>query len=236
MDLWFRQLGFWNNPFSIKPAAFSNEVFGNNTIIEDVINNVNAGNILFVEGDYGQGKTTLLKRLIKEFGGQKKLIYYSCNRTESLIDMDELIKGRLGFWGKLFSGKSNDLILFLDEAQDLSREDLEVIYDFYVDDNFKSILFVGSDLKKVPFTKEFKDLISERIFKMKKITPDEAVQLVRKRIGNIPLMSDKVIKLIYAKSDYNPRKLLKNCEIMCKYAVDNIEDEVTEEMVKEVLE
>lgn len=235
MELWYRQLGFWNNPFSIKPAAYHNEVYGNDDIINEVIDGVKNGNILFVEGEYGQGKTTLLKKMIAEFGGQKKLIYYSCNRTEDVVDMEGLIKGRLGFWSRLFSGKASDLILFLDESQDLSNDDLEIIYDSYADGNFKSIVFVGSDSKKIPFNKEFKELIGKNMLKLKRITPEDAVTLIRKRIGNLPILSDKVIKLIYTKSDHNPRVLLKNCEIMCRYAVDNIEDEVTEEMVKEVL-
>src|SRR3989338_3583834 len=97
--LWYNKLGFNNNPFSIKPAAFHNELFGLN--IQDTINKIETGNVIFIEGDYGTGKTTLLKGIVNKFGGKKKIIYYSCNRTEDTINVDKLMTNRT-FFSKIF--------------------------------------------------------------------------------------------------------------------------------------
>ncbi len=102
MELWYRQLGFYNNPFSIKPAAYTDSVFGHEAAMQEVVKKVKEGGILFIEGDYGAGKSLILKKIIHAFGGKKEVIYYSCNITESKIDFDALIEGRMGFWSRLF--------------------------------------------------------------------------------------------------------------------------------------
>lgn len=237
MELWYKQLGFYNNPFSIKPAAYHDNVFGHDAAIQDIVKKIRDGGILFVEGDYGAGKSTILKKIIHAFGGKKEVIYYSCNITESKIDFDALIEGRRGFWGRIFfSGEEENLILLLDEAQDLSKEDSEEVMKKFNDKKFKSVILVTKDMKKMSLAESMRKAIAkDNVVRLGKITNEDAIKLVRKRIGNIKLLSDDIIKLILKKSDYNPRKLLKNCEEICKYAVENIEDVVKEEHVKKAL-
>ncbi len=101
---------------------------------------------------------------------------------------------------------------------------------------FKSVILVTKDMKKVGMCEAMRKAISkDNVIRLGKITNDDAIKLIRKRIGHIKLLSDDMIKLILKKSDYNPRKLLKNCEEVCRYAVENIEDVVKEEHVKKVL-
>lgn len=236
MELWYKQIGFYNNPFSIKPAAYHDNLFGYDAAMQEIIKKIRDGGILFVEGDYGAGKSTLLKKIIHAFGGKKEVIYYSCNITESKIDFDALIEGRLGFWGKLFSGDDENLILLLDEAQDLGKEDSEEVMKKLNEKKFKSIILVTKDLRKMsPSESMRKAMGKDNVIRLGKITNEDAIKLIRKRIGNTKLLSDSIIKLILKKSDYNPRKLLKNCEEVCKYAIENIEDVVKEEHVKKVL-
>lgn len=235
MDLWYRQLGFYNNPFSIKPAAYHDKVYGNEAAIEQVIRKIREGGIVFVEGDYGAGKSTLLKRIIRTFGGKKEVVYYSCNTTEDKIDIEGLIKGRKGFWSLLFSGDEN-LILLLDEAQDMSKEDSEAVMQSFNDKKFKSIVLVTKDLKKMGMADGMKKAMEkDNTVKLGKLSSEDAIKVIRKRTGNIKLLSDEMIKLVLKKSDNNPRKLLKNCEEICKYTVENIEDTVKEEHIKKVL-
>ena len=67
------------------------------------------------------------------------------------------------------------------------------------------------------------------------ILDEDAIKLVRKRIGNLPLLSDEMIVEIFKKSKYNPRKLLANCEDVCKQAIDNFDDAVAQEHIDEIL-
>jgi len=237
MELWYRQLGFYNNPFSIKPAVYHDQIFGSDAAINEVIVKIREGGIIFVEGEYGAGKSMLLKKIIHAYGGKKEVVYYSCNITESNIDFEKLIQGRKGFWARLlFSGEDENLILLLDEAQDMSKEDTEEVMKKFEEKKFKTIILVSKDMKKMEFGEEMKKQIGkDNVIRMGKLSNEDAIKIIRKRIGETKLLSDNMIKLILKKSDYNPRKMLKNCEEVCKYAVENIEDMVKEEHVKKVL-
>ena len=59
---WYHELGFFDNPFSIKPAAFHNELMGYNQTIKEINKKVEESNIIFISGEYGTGKTTVLKK------------------------------------------------------------------------------------------------------------------------------------------------------------------------------
>lgn len=237
MELWYRQLGFYNNPFSIKPAAFHDKLFGYDAAIEQLIKKIGEGGIIFVEGDYGAGKSTLLKRIIHTYGGKREVIYYSCNITENKMDLDAIMSGRKGFWSRLFfSGEDENLILLLDEAQDMSKEDAEEVMKRLSEKKLKTLMIVTKDLKRLNMTDGMRKAMGkDNVIRLGRITNEDAIKLVRKRIGETKLLSDNMIKLILKKSDYNPRKLLKNSEEVCKYAIENIEDFVKEEHVKKVL-
>ncbi len=236
MRTWYHQLGFFNNPFSIKPAAFHNEILGHNGLVDEVLDKVRSGNILFIDGEYGTGKTTILKKIINEFGGRRKVVYYSCNRSENGLEVEKLSKGARGFFGKLLGSQPKDLILLLDEVQELSPEDSEELHHHFDEGVFKSIILVGKDFKKIKFGNGLKGLIGKNIIRMKKFNNEEAVKFIRKRIGNLKILSDDIIKILNKKADGNPRRLLKACEEVSKYAIENFEDEVTEEIVNKVLD
>lgn len=237
METWYNQLGFYNNPFSIKPAAFHDEILGDNGVVDGVLDRIRSGSVLFVDGEYGAGKTTILKRIIHEFGGKRKVVYYSCNRSENGLDVERLANGGRSFFKKIFGSDSKNMILLLDEVQDLGEKDCESLYQSFSDKVFRSIVLVGKDFKRVNFGNNgLKNLVGSNVIKMKKFDNDGAVEFVRKRIGNLKILSDNAIKLLNKKADGNPRRLLKDCEEVCKYALENFEDEVTEEMVKKVLD
>ncbi len=235
METWYKQLGFYSNPFSIKPAAFHDEILGDNGVVDEVLDRIRSGSVLFVDGDYGAGKTTILKRIIHEFGGKKKVVYYSCNRSENGLDVERLANGGRSFFEKVLDSEPKNMILLLDEVQDLGGEDCEALYQSFNDKIFKSIVLVGKDFKKVKFCNSLKNLVGNNVIKMKKFEGNGAVEFIRKRIGNLKILPDDTIKLLNKKVEGNPRRLLKCCEEVCRYAIENFEDEVTEEIVKKIL-
>lgn len=226
MKPWYKEIGFHSNPFSIKPLAFHEEIFGYDT--QNIINKINDGQVILIEGAYGKGKTTILKKIIRAFGGQRKLIYYSCNRTEDTIDFDNVMKSRWGALGKVFGTKGSDLIILLDEAQDMKTADAQVLKDYYKK-HFKSIVLVTHDAHKVTGLNGIVDLIGDNVIKLEELDADDAIRIVRKRIGSIKLLSDDMIKKIFDVSHKNPRQLLKNCEDVCRYAINNGYEEVKEQ-------
>ena len=110
--IWYKALGFRQNPFSIKPGHLHDEVIAYD--LDSIFNKVDYGEVIFIEGPYGSGKSTILKNLIREFGGNKQVVYYSANRTSKNINFADLLKGKFGPLRRLFGGLPKDLILLLD--------------------------------------------------------------------------------------------------------------------------
>jgi len=229
--IWYKQLGFYNNPFSIKPAAFHDNLFGYEDLVARVIKSVDAGNFVFIEGEYGRGKTTILKHLLRYFGGHKKVIYFSVNRVEKRMQIRRLLNERYGRIGKWFDIRPKDMILLLDEVQEMDGKDVEKMLKFQKEGNFKSIVFVGQKYNETNFPANVAKNL--KLFKLENMTENDAVSLIRKRIGKLEFFNDNVIKKIFVMSHHNARAMLKNCEILCRKAVDYGSEKITDKMLEE---
>ncbi|HIH14651.1 MAG TPA: ATP-binding protein [Nanoarchaeota archaeon] len=230
-DVWFRELGFHTNPFSIKPAVFHDHVIGFDKVVDEISYGILNNKVVLVEGDYGQGKSSILKKLLNDFGGKKQVIYYSCNRMDSRLNVKSLLNGRYGFVGQLFDIKPKEMILLLDEAQELNSKDYERLYSYYQEGYIKSIVLVGKGIKKGELVPGFKAHTEE--VGMAKMNEDLALQVVKKRIGDLSLLPDMIIRKIYQRSDNNVRLMLKTCEEVCKKSVESGRKRVTEEFLKQ---
>ncbi|MBI5871520.1 hypothetical protein HZB88_00345, partial [archaeon] len=225
--IWYKELGFYNNPLSIKPGAFHDCLIGHEEIIGRIEANILNKRHSFVEGDYGEGKTQVLKRLINDFGGNKKVAYY--NPSSGMFDIENLLKKRYGFFGRLFGLMPSDIVLLLDEAHTLLKPELQKLDTFIQDGNIKSVVLVGRKFEKMNIPEFLK---SSDTFQLKSLSPDDAVKLVRKRVCSLHLLSDGVIKKIFEYSNENPRELLKNTEQILKRAYEHGEEKVTDEGIK----
>ena len=231
--LWYQELGFNTNPFSIKPAQFDFRIVGYD--LKEVFEKIAKGQVLFIEGKYGYGKTTMLKSIIHEFGGSRNIVYYSSNRPDKEIDVERLLYEKYGTFGKLFKIMPEEMILLLDEVESLAQQDQKELLKYLKQGNIKSIVFFGASFEGAKFTVELKKLMVNNVMQLTKLTQEEAVELVRQRVGKIKLLSDKIIKQVYKLSEYNPRLMLENLEDLCRYAAEGSEEAVTEEHIKEVL-
>lgn len=233
IETWYNKVGFYNNPFSIKPAAFHDDLLGYDNLIKDVNSKIRIGTIVFISGEYGAGKTTVLKRIINRFKGKKRVIYYSCNEQEKNIPLDSLLYNK-NFFTRIFRIKPKNMILLLDEVQDMNKKDAHKIVEYYKEGYFKSVLLVSTKQSDVKLTSELKELIDDNIFKLGKLTKKSAVELIRKRIGNVQFLTDEMIEKIHSINP-NPRAFLKNCEDVCRYAIENDETEIKTKHIKEAL-
>ncbi len=231
--VWYRQLGYYNNPFSIKPAAFHDEVTGYEEVVREIEKGIITNKCMFLEGKIGEGKTTILRRLLRDFGGQKKVVYFSCNRIEGRLKVRKLLNDRYGVLGRWFDIKPKNMILLLDEVQELELKDAEKVLKYYQEGFFRTVLFVGVKYHQEKFPAELTK--NMKVLKLNKLAADDAVKIVRKRVGNLPLLSDEILRGIFARSQFNVRSMLKNCELVCKSAVIYGSSKVTSEMLDEVL-
>lgn len=238
---WYHKLGFSSNPFSIKPAAFHNELLGYEAKVEDIIDQISDSNIIFIFGKYGTGKTSVLKRVIDEFRARKrgfftgkKVIYYSCNQSDESIDFDKLLVGAGGFLSRLFAIRKKNMIILIDEAQNLNKKDVRGVKEYHEKGFFKSVVFVSSEEGSLKLSNELKKLIGKNKYLFGNLNQEEAVDLVRGRIGDLHFISDDIIVMILRRNR-NPRAFLKNCEDVCRHAFEQDADVVTGEHVRYAL-
>ena len=237
MEMWWRKLGFYTNPFTIKPAPFDNKVFGQDKILEDLYYKIPAGTMSFIEGRLGTGKTTILKNLISKFRGRGKVIYFSCNRIDSELNIEELLKGKYGFWGRLFGMMPKDMIVLLDEAQQLSAVNTERIKYFFDQGNIKSVLLTGTDYGNTNLHESVKERIGhDGLFKINELTDEQTIAFVRNRVGNTTLVNDDILKKLWHLSGRNPRRLLQRLDRTFRYAVENMENEIKEEHLSKIFD
>lgn len=232
-NAWYKKLGFKENPLSIKPKD-GEKLLGNEDKINKIIDSVEKGRLILVEGDYGFGKSTLLKRIIDRFKGEYRIIYYSCNRKNASIDYDKMLINAGSPFHRLFRIKKKHVILLLDEAQDMNIKDKKLLLSYFDDGYFHSIVLVSNGNQPDFSDKEFKERIGNEHYVLTRPNEELALKLVRDRIGNLELISDEIIKKVY-KHSKNPRQLLEDIEDLCRFAVENNKDKISEEDVKEVL-
>ena len=225
VDVWFKQLGFSRNPFSIKPAAFTYELFGVNS--DSLISGIEDGKMLFVEAPIGFGKTTLLKSIVHRFGGKNKVVYAHALPSEKLDVKDFLKRASLANYitGTLAAG----MILVVDEAQNIVAESSAEIMELYKAGNIRAVVFFGTRYSREAFASELGHLLNGNVIRLARPTPEQAVSLIRSRIGNLPVLSNNAILWAYKKAQGSPRQLLQVCEDICRSAVEKGRFSVSEQ-------
>lgn len=215
-ELWYRKLGYYDNPFSIKPAPFTNEVIGHN--LKDIFKKIDDGKILFIEGAYGIGKTTILKHIIHRYGGSRKVIYYSCG-LERKMNANDLIMGAGPWVSRVLGIMQHDLLFLVDEAQDLQKSDSDDLFRAYKHGYLKSLVFVGARVNKTSLVTEIEELLQGNIISLPSISQENAVILVKNRLGSSDFLPPDVVKELYLRANRNPRLMLELCEDLCREAI-----------------
>jgi len=221
-DTWYNELGYAYNPFTIKPGFFDDEVFGYDDEIDDLILALQGKSMNFLEGDFGLGKTTIVKYIINELKGVYRIAHISRNRSDRSFDYDSLLKGANKGFGKLLGKKAKDVVLIVDETEKINARDCEQIMNLYDEGFIKSVLFIDASFKEARLTGDVKKEIGKKIIQLKSLSSDDAVELVRSRLeGHEELITDAFIKKVFDKSGKNTRQFLLNMEDVCRNAIKN---------------
>lgn len=228
---WFKELGYTYNPFTIKPGFFDDEIVGYDKVIEQLVAKVNEHDMCFLEGGYGQGKTTAIQYLVNEFQGKNRVVHISRNRSDRAFNYDELLKKASGIKG-WFGGRSKDVILLVDETAKINESDCQQIMDLYDAGYFQSVIFIDKSLKESNLSDEVKKEIGKNVFVLGSITPKDAVEIVRSRLDdNEGFVTDKLIEEVFAKSKKNTRTFLANMEDVSRNAIENGRQIITKDDV-----
>ena len=226
---WYEKLNYVYNPFTIKPGFFNDEVIGYDKEIETLIKWVNKGEFAFLEGEYGQGKTTILKYLINEFEGRRPVIYISRNRSDRAMNYKNLLVGAKGAFGRFFGIKAKNAFLIVDETEKINARDCADILKYADEGNFHAVLFIDKSMKDSRLSKEVKKRIDKNVISLKSLHEKDAVALVRSRLdGNKELISDANIKKVFARiPEKSTRTFLLAMEEVCRNAINHDRSSVT---------
>ncbi len=211
---WYEECGYDYNPFTIKPVEEFDLFFDGKNVVGDVINNLAEGESIILKGPLGTGKTSILKSIKDEFGGDRKLYYYNAFSASSPINYERVLEKAGNVFSRVFRYKSRDVILFIDEAQHLDKEVLEELSSF-MDGHFRSVVLASSDVNfKVPSA--LKDYFSVEI-NLGNFTLDDAMNIIVDRLGDDyeNVISDNEIEDIH-KRVKTPREFLLACEEFAK--------------------
>jgi len=127
--------------------------------------------------------------------------------------------------------KPKNIILLLDECQFATPKDISNAYRLYELGYFRSILLVAPQMKDVKLDSDVKKSIKGNCFKLGMVNKNQAMKLVKSRLGNNKLLPQPVVTMIYNKS-HNQRSFLEYCEDSCRHAVTNGRKKVTRTDVK----
>lgn len=228
--MWWKKLDYGSNPFSTSLVDF--EPFGLDKMIEELSYRIESGSIVFVEGKAGSGKSSLLGSIITRFRGKGKVIYFDCSAIEKDVNIEQLMRERYGFFGKLFNIVPKDMILLLDNVQYLSKKNSERI-KYYFDNGFiKSVVFTGEVYKRIKLPRGITERIGSRVIALKPLSDDAAVEAIKTRIGS-KLMATEIIMKVYKLSGRNMKKCLENCSKLCEKYIKSSEDSISESNIKE---
>ncbi|MEK6917174.1 MAG: AAA family ATPase [Nanoarchaeota archaeon] len=230
--MWYKKLGFHENPFSIKPGVFHHELIAYD--LGYIYKKIKNAEMIFIEGEYGTGKTTILKNIIGEFRGKNKIIYFSFNSGKK-FDIKELLNGANSFLRKVTGYKVRDVIMLLDEVHYMKKSEIDQILKYYLDGQLLSVVFVSHEHSLVNMSDEMLAYLKDNVIQTIPLNQAEAIDFVNDRIGKIDLFPNNLVKKIFNLSGKNPRRFLEYCEDVARYAVEMEEYKVTEYHIESAL-
>lgn len=214
-EAWFRRYGWEHNPF-----AYSLDVglVGMDDIVSQLMQNVSSNDPVVLIGEYGAGKTTIMNSLKHRKLSGKVNLYINASKLRLNGMMRKHIVKAVPLWFRLFR---KELVLLLDEAENLTKsssEELKILFD---EGFLSSIVFSCTTIEN--FSDSLKDRIGNRLVNIRKMTEQEAEAMLEGRSksagGNLPY-SKEGLKTLISRSNFLPRDILENAELVCMKATE----------------
>lgn len=233
--MWFEKYGWKENPFTIK---LNTNLVGLEEEKKRLIQYVHSGDICFLTGLHGTGKSSLLRWLQTNLK-KHTVIYIDAEEIKNflgdLFRLEDYMKHHRTRWQRFIGRKyPKNITILLDEAQATEKELLDALKLHWGDGNIKSIIITQVSPNLDRFSESFKHRIGERVITINKMNKSEIFELVNLRTNLKNPFEERAIELIAEKSDYIPRKVLENCELVCIATKDP--EKITLKEVEEILE
>lgn len=216
--MWYKRYGWKKNPFEVK---CSKEVIGLDKEKERLINYVNSGDACIIIGDSGAGKSSLVKWL------EGKIFKYKMNYINA-EEMNEFYSLRK----HVKKGWIRKSVLLLDEAhlcEGNIRTEMKLLWD---NNTVKSLIIAQMPSNLEEYPESLRKRVGNRVIRLGKLDTEKAKAIIDFRTKKEELFDEESLKLLLEDADYNPRKLLENCELAC---MELDKSELSPDNIKKIL-
>jgi len=209
--MWFKEYGWKQNPFSIKANT---TLFGTENKKKDLLNFIQSGDICWLTGTTGVGKSSLLKWIEKDLKSHN-VYYIDAASVQSSFSITKFLTSKNSIFNKLAGNKfPKNTVILVDESQECNKELVKALKLHWDHKNIKSI--VVTQIKNLDnFNPSFKDRIGKRVITMGNISKSDAFELINFRAGDKNPFDKASMEYLIEQAECRPRKILELCEIVC---------------------
>ena len=221
MNTWYEQLGFKTNPLDVRPNPL---LVGLERQEEQLVNHILKGEICFLNGLTGSGKSSLLVRVQKNLKNHT-MIYLDAQELPKDFNLEEELKKKRSFFDKITFRKmpSKTPVLIIDEFQATDPNlvlDARAKWENPEEKRIKSIVIaqISKYLKNV--TPAFKERLGSRAIILPTLDDEEMKEMLKLRLEGkgranyYNKLHNEAINLLVACADGNPRKLLEYTDMI----------------------
>ena len=230
--MWFKEYGWKENPFSIKSNT---NLFGIESKKKHLLNFIQSGDICWLTGTTGVGKSSILKWIEKNLKSHS-VYYIDAASVQPSFSITKYLTNKSSIFNKIAGNKfPKNTVILVDESQECNKELVKALKLHWDHKNIKSIVVTQIDNLN-NFNISFKDRIGKRIITMGNISKSDACELIKFRAGDKNPFDKASMEYLIEQAECRPRKILELAEIVCakmagKKRFINIFD--TEAMLKE---
>ncbi len=209
-------------------------------------------NYAVIYGQYGFGKTALIKKIAEDFKNKYNVILFEepPEKTYLIKKIKELCGNQLLQKIGLIRIDENDYekinkqirkktLLIIDEAHALDEHIFSYLRNLSESGTSFSIIFAGKT-ELVKGNKKIPEYLIDRLElceSLRPLTEKESIGMIKKRIevlakSNNYLFTENAMKKIAEHSKYIPREIIENCSRMIEFAIENNKHEIRKEDVE----
>lgn len=231
MGTWYEQLGFKDNPLDMRPNPL---LIGLERQEEQLINHILKGEICFLNGLTGSGKSSLLMRVQQNLKNHS-FLYLDAQELPDEFDLEESLKDMRTVVDKirLKEWPSKPPVVIIDEFQATDKSvilDARAKWENPDNKRIKSIVIaqISKQLKNV--TPAFKERLGSRIITLPTLDDDEMREIIKLRLQSRRGMNyynklhNEAINLLVACADGNPRRLLEYTDMLFDFHYRKFKD------------
>ena len=225
---WYDELGFDENPFGIDPDFSARSSVGLEKQLGEIEYYISSGSMVFVEGPPGSGKSVLLRKLADKLGS--KAVW--TDASQGVIDLRSVVRSKTSFFDRILGRQPKNIVLMIDNAPNLPPAVQDLLKYYYDNNYFGSVILAGPAIKSADLLESVLDRIGSRVVRLAPLAEDEAVLIVRQRLGSSSILGDDLVRKIYKLSGKNAKRFLQLCESACVAAVASNSSTVKEEHLR----